>query len=110
VKRGRDRLGGLADRLVLCGDAAHEHGAVLVRIEVRVDRIGKPALLAHLLHQSRRKAAAADDVIEHIGGDEIVVLAGDAAMAELCYRLRHAPLDDFARPPEWRSGAGPRWA
>src|SRR4029079_3893483 len=72
----------LANGLVLGRHTAHEYGTMLIWVEVRVDRIGKPALLAPLLQEPRGESAAADDVIQHIGGDEIVVLARNTAMAE----------------------------
>src|SRR4029453_14513463 len=68
----------LADGLVLGRHTADEYGTMLIGVEVGIDRIGEPALLAHLLHQPRGESAAADDVIQHIGGDEIVVLARNA--------------------------------
>ena len=103
-----DHLERLADRLVLGRHAADEDRPVLVGIEVGMDRIGEAALLAHLFHQPRGEAAAADDVVEHISGDEVGVFPRDAAMAELRHRLRHVHLDDLLRRAERRIGVGHR--
>src|SRR4029450_11643585 len=40
----------LADGLVLGRHTADEYGTMLIGVEVGIDRIGEPALLAHLLH------------------------------------------------------------
>jgi hypothetical protein len=60
------------------------------------DRIGKPALLAHLLKKPRGKRAAAENVVDDVGGHEIRIFARDAGAAERHHRLRHVELDDDA--------------
>ena len=72
--------------------------------EIGRDRIGQSALLADLFHQSRRKTAAADDVVQDIGRDEIVVAPRDPAETEFGDGLRHIHFNDFARRPERRLG------
>ena len=52
------------------------------RVKIAADRIGEPALLAHLFRQPRREAAAAEDIVHHIGGNEIRVLPLDTLDAE----------------------------
>src|SRR5262249_32241308 len=58
-----DHFERLADRLVLGRHAADEHGAVLIGIEVRVDRISKPALIPQLLPQPQREYAPTATVV-----------------------------------------------
>ena len=103
-----DDLKRLPHPFILRRHIANEHGAILVGEKVRVHRIGKSALLAHLLHQARGEAAAADDVIEDIGGDEVVVLAREGAMAELRHGLGHFHHDDLAGRAHGRLGVGDR--
>ena len=64
----------------------------------------EPAFLAHLFHQARGKPAAADNVVQNVGRDEIVITPWNAAKAELRDRLRHVHLDDFPRRPKRRFG------
>src|ERR1043166_38463 len=58
--------------------------------------IGKAARLAHLAVEPRGVRAAAEDVIDHIGGEEIRILACEARAAELDHCLRHVEIDHHA--------------
>ena len=59
------------------GAAAHDVG-VIHPDQAGADRIGEPALLAHLVIEPRGERAAAEDVVDHIGGDEIRIVPRDA--------------------------------
>ena len=71
--------------------------AVIERHQVGGDAIGEAALLAHLLGEPRGEAAAAEDVVHDIGGEEIGIVALDAVMAEQHHALRDVAIDDDGR-------------
>ena len=62
--------------------AAHEQGGGIERQEIGIDRIGQPALLTHLAVKARGERAAAQDVIDDEGRDEIRIVACNAEPAE----------------------------
>ena len=74
------------------------NSAVIERQQVGIDRIGEAALLAHFLVEPRGERAAAQDVIDDEGGDEVGVLARNAGAAESHHRLRHVEFDVERRP------------
>src|SRR5262245_14853298 len=76
--------------------AAQEQRRMIEPDQRAVDRIGKSALLAHLAIEARGERAAAEDVVDDIGGHEVRVLARDAVAAEGHHRLWHVHLDDDA--------------
>ena len=65
--------------------------------EHRPDGIGKAALLAHFSPETRGKAAAAEDMVQHTRRHVHRVLAGDAGQGEVERRLRDINVDDLAR-------------
>ena len=66
---------------------------MLIGLKVRVDRIGKAAFLAHLLHQLGGEPATAEDVVDDESRQEVRILARHGAETEHGHRLRHAHLD-----------------
>ncbi len=68
---------------------------MLERLQVAVDRVGEPALLAHLLHQPRGEPAAADELVEHEGRQEVGILARHGRKPEHRDRLRDVHRDPF---------------
>ncbi len=68
--------------------------------EARADAIGEAALVAHLVVEPRAERAAAEDVVDDVGGHEVRIAAGDAATAEHHRGLRHVEIDhDAAAQP-----------
>ena len=67
------------------------------------DAVGEPALLAHLAIEPRGERAAAEDVIDDVGGHEIRIVARDARAAERHHGLRHIEIDDDAAAEALRS-------
>ena len=70
-----------------------------------MDRVGEPALLAHLLHQPRAEAAAAQDVVGDLGRVIVRVVPVDAGMAEHDDALRR-PAADHHRVAAERGSTG----
>ncbi len=74
------------------------------RLDITEDGIGKAALFAHLLHQTRRKTTAADQLVQHERSHEIRILSGHRTKAEHGNGLRNIHFDEFLEPPHRRFG------
>ncbi len=84
--------------------AADQHGGMIEPDQAVGDRIDQAALLAHFLIEARVRRAAAENVIDEIGGHEIGILARDAGTAEIDHRLRHVERDIDAAAEPLRRG------
>jgi len=81
---------------------------MIISRELRIDRIGKPALLAHLAKETCRKNAAAQNMVDDRRGDEVRVFAGYPLAAETDCRLRHVDRGDMPRAGTGESGGRDR--
>ena len=73
-----DQLERLAGAVVAGLRAADEQRGAVERQEIRRDTVGQAALLAHFVVEPRGERAAAEDVVDHEGRDEVGILARDA--------------------------------
>src|SRR5258707_4129558 len=89
-----DELDGFARRVgPRCGMAEQQRGAIEPE-EAVGDAVSEAALLPDLDIKPRGERAAAENVIDDIGGHEIGIAAGYSRPAEIHYRLRHIEMDD----------------
>src|SRR5258708_6922305 len=89
-----DELEGSARRVgPRCGMAEKQRGGIEPE-EVVGDAVSEAALLPDLDIKPRGDRAAAENVIDDIGGHEIGIAAGYSRPAEIHYRLRHLELAD----------------
>ena len=70
-----DQIQGGRDPAVLGRHAAHDQCRTVERAQVRINRIGQAPFFAHFLVQARREPAAAQDIIHHISGVVIGIVA-----------------------------------
>ena len=111
---GADDLDRLGDAVVGRRHAAHVDGGQVLGQEVGIDAIGQAALFADFRHQAAFEPAAAQDMIQHEGGEEIGVVAFVSHVAEDRDGLRRVeghdgdtPFDaDGGRPGDGRAGLG----
>src|SRR5262249_3194532 len=97
-----------AGAIVARGDAAEEQAGVLEGREVAVDRIGKPALFPHFAEEPRLEAAAAENVVQHEGGDKIRIAALQPEAAEGDNSWWYFQRDCFAPAEALRLDVGDR--
>ena len=71
----------LADGLIRAACVDGERAGVAIRAETAEHRVGQPALLAHVLKQSRAHRSA-EQRVQHVAGITVVVILGIAADAE----------------------------
>ena len=96
---------------------AHHQRRIVGLIEIGIDRISKAAFLAHLFHQPRAEATAAQDVVGDIGGKIVWIVAWHTPGAEGHHALRYvpaapqrsrrAPVRSARSRVAWRWPAGP---
>src|SRR6185437_8923639 len=92
-----DDVDRLCDMRVLGGDRAEDEAGMAERIEAARDAIGEAALLPHLGGETRREAAAAQDMVDDIGGVPIGIVALDAGLSEDDDALRDRQLREQHR-------------
>ncbi len=78
---------------------AEKHRTAIVPHQAVADRVNEAAFLAHFVIKPRGKRAAAENVVDDVGGKEIRIVTRDAGPAEIDHRLRHVEIDIDA-PPE----------
>src|SRR5207245_9984905 len=78
------------------GGMAEQQRAAIEPKEAARDAVSEPARLPHLEIKRRGERAAAENVVDDIGGHEIGIAAGNARPAEIHHCLRHVEIDDDA--------------
>src|SRR5690606_21122812 len=86
--------------------AADEESRMVERCEIAVNGVAEAPLLAHLLGQPRGEAAAAEDMVHDVGGNEVRMVTLEAGVAELDLGLRDVHRDDPADGPRLHLGFG----
>src|SRR5262249_49685255 len=90
------------------GGAAEHHCRMIEPDQTVGDRISEPALFADFLIEPRIVRAAAENVIDHISGHEIGILAGNSRPTEIDDRLRDIEADFDPTPEPMRRYIGDR--
>src|SRR4029077_8142170 len=75
---------------------------VFVPQQAVVDRISKTALDANFAGEPGGERAAAENVVDDVGGEEIRIVARDTDAAEIDHGLRHVEVDIDALPERLR--------